>query len=133
MSIKITELSHVNVTVPQALEEASKHFYGTVMGLKEVPKPAESKGRGGAWYQLGAVQLHLSREEAVENSGKRHVCYLVANLTEAEQHFRDAGVEVIPDDLPIPGSPPFYVHDPGGNRIEVAQDPKDGHGDTETR
>ena len=64
MPMRITELSHVNVTVPQSLEEAAKHFYGAVMGLQEVPKPAESKGRGGAWYQLGAVQLHLSREDA---------------------------------------------------------------------
>jgi catechol 2,3-dioxygenase-like lactoylglutathione lyase family enzyme len=117
--MRITELSHVNVTVPPSLEEATKHFYGAVMGLQEVPKPAESKGRGGAWYQLGAVQLHLSREEGVDNSGKRHVCYRVADFSEAEQHFRDAGVEVIPDNLPIPGSPRFYVRDPGGNLIEI--------------
>lgn len=118
--MRITALSHINVTVPQALEDAAKHFYGNVMGLHEVPKPLESKGRGGAWYQLGAVQLHLSREEAADNSGKRHVCYAVANLAEAEQHFRDAGVEVIPDNLPVPGSPRFYVRDPGGNLIEIS-------------
>ena len=128
--MKIKELSHVNVTVPPSLEEAAKHFYGVIMGLQEVPKPAESKGRGGAWYQLGAVQLHLSREDAPDNSSKRHVCYSVADLTEAEQQFRDAGVEVIPDELPIPGCPRFYVHDPGGNRIEIA---RGGRGDTATR
>ena len=124
----ITEINHVNVTVPTSIEEAAKHFYGSVMGLQEVPKPEESKGRGGAWYQLGRVQLHLSREDpAIDNqASKRHVCYLVHDLTEAEQHFREAGVEVIPDDLPIPGCPRFYVHDPGGNRIEIAQDLRTG-------
>jgi catechol 2,3-dioxygenase-like lactoylglutathione lyase family enzyme len=134
MPIKVTELSHVNVTVPQSLEEVTKHFYGSVMGLQEVPKPADSKGRGGAWYQLGAVQLHLSREEAaVQNDGsKRHVCYAVQSLAEAEQHFRDSGVEVLPDSLPVPGSPRFYVRDPGGNLIEIAQDLKGGHGGTDT-
>ena len=126
MPIEITELSHVNVTVPSSLEEAAKHFYGTIMGLQEVPKPAESKGRGGAWYQLGAVQLHLSREDALEDKPSvRHVCYLVRDLAHAEQHFRKAGVEVIPDDLPVPGCPRFYVHDPGGNRIEIAQNLKE--------
>jgi catechol 2,3-dioxygenase-like lactoylglutathione lyase family enzyme len=132
--MRITELSHVNVTVPESLEAATKHFYGIVMGLPEVPKPTESKGRGGAWYQLGAVQLHLSREDpAIDNqASKRHVCYSVQNLVEAEQHFRDSGVEVLPDSLPVPGSPRFYVRDPGGNLIEIAQDPKDGHGDGET-
>jgi hypothetical protein len=51
-------IHHVNVTVPRALEDSAKHFYGVVMGLIEVPKPAESVG-GGAWYQLGELQLHL--------------------------------------------------------------------------
>lgn len=124
MTVGVTKLSHVNVTVPAELEEATRHFYAVVMGLTEVPKPAESKGRGGAWYQLGPVQLHLSRENpAPDNSGsKRHVCYSVQNLADAEQQFRNAGVEIIPDSLPIPGSPRFYVRDPGGNLIEVAQE-----------
>jgi catechol 2,3-dioxygenase-like lactoylglutathione lyase family enzyme len=121
--MEVIALHHVNVTVPVSLEESAKHFYGSVMGLPEVPKPEESKGRGGAWYQLGALQLHLSRERGVENQGsKRHVCYLVRDLAQAEQSFRQAGVEIIPDDQPVAGWPRFYVHDPGGNRIEVAQD-----------
>ena len=52
-------IHHVNVTVPRSLEDAAKHFYGAVMGMTEVPKPESSRGRGGAWYQLGPVQLHL--------------------------------------------------------------------------
>ena len=124
MPIRVTNLSHVNVTVPQALEDATKYFYASIMGLAEVPKPPESKGRGGAWYQLGAVQLHLSREDppADNDATKRHVCYAVQNLAAAEQHFRNAGVQVIADSLPIAGSPRFYVRDPGGNLIEIAQD-----------
>jgi len=121
--MKITALGHVNVTVAPSLEAAAKYFYGTVMGLQEVPKPAESSARGGAWYQLDRVQLHLSREEAIENEGsKRHVCYLVEDLVETERHFRSCGVEVIADSRPLPDLPRFYVRDPGGNLIEVAQD-----------
>src|SRR5213596_771203 len=106
MTIEITELNHVNVTVPKAVEEAAKHFYGVILGLKEVPKPQESRGRGGAWYQLGGVQLHLSIEDgALNEASKRHVCYLVRDLTTAEAHFRATGVEVIPDNLPVRGWP----------------------------
>lgn len=116
-------IHHVNVTVPRSLEDATKHFYGAVMGLAEVPKPEASRGRGGAWYQLGPVQLHLSIEEARgENCiSKRHVCYTVNNLAEAEERFRAAGVEIVPDDLPTLGVSRFYVRDPGGNRLEIAQ------------
>ena len=114
-------IHHVNVTVPQSLEDAAKHFYGVVMGLKEVPKPESSRGRGGAWYQLGELQLHLSIEGGEHGASKRHVCYTVADLAEAEQKFRNAGVEVFPDDMPTPGWSRFYVRDPGGNRLEIAQ------------
>jgi len=114
-------IHHVNVTVPGSLEVAAKHFYGVIMGLKEVPKPESSRGRGGAWYQLGAVQLHLSVEDGEHATSKRHVCYTVADLTEAEHKFRNAGVEIFPDEMPTPGWSRFYVRDPGGNRLEIAQ------------
>ena len=113
---------HVNVTVPRSLENEAKHFYGVVMGMTEVPKPESSRGRGGAWYQLGPVQLHLSLENDLStNTSKRHVCYTVEDLSDAEERFRGAGVEIIPDDLPTPGWQRFYVRDPGGNRLEIAQ------------
>lgn len=112
---------HVNVTVPSSVEAEAKHFYGAVMGMTEVPKPESSRGRGGAWYQLGPVQLHLSLEDGLSEISKRHVCYTVNNLDDAEQRFREAGVEIIPDDLPTPGWRRFYVRDPGGNRLEIAQ------------
>jgi catechol 2,3-dioxygenase-like lactoylglutathione lyase family enzyme len=117
-------IHHVNVTVPKSLEDAAKHFYGVVMGLEEVPKPESSRGRGGAWYQLGEMQLHLSIETAFSNDciSKRHVCYTVRDLAEAEAQFRSAGVEILPDDQPTPGWSRFYVRDPGGNRLEIAQD-----------
>ena len=115
-------IHHVNVTVPRSLEAEAKHFYGVVMGMNEVPKPESSRGRGGAWYQLGPLQLHLSLEDAAgENLSKRHVCYTVHDLSEAEQRFRQAGVEILPDDLPTPGWRRFYVRDPGGNRLEIAE------------
>ena len=116
-------LHHVNVTVPRSVEDAAKHFYGVVLGLKEVPKPDESRGRGGAWYQLGSVQLHLSIEDSLGDSclSKRHVCYTVSNLREAEAKFRSEGVEIFPDDIPTSGWSRFYVRDPGGNRLEIAQ------------
>ena len=116
-------IHHVNVTVPKPLEDAAKHFYGVVMALEEVPKPEGSRARGGAWYQLGPLQLHLSVEAPLgENcTSKRHVCYTVANLAEAEEKFRSAGVEILPDDQPTQGWSRFYVRDPGGNRLEIAE------------
>ena len=115
-------LSHVNVTVPTDAEAAAKNFYGTVLGLRELPKPAGTRQNLGAWYELGDVQLHLSVEENANNAASdRHVCYLVADVAKAQRYLLDSGVEIISDPRPIAGVNRFYVRDPGGNRLEIAQ------------
>jgi catechol 2,3-dioxygenase-like lactoylglutathione lyase family enzyme len=115
-------LHHVNITVPPELEAAAKEFYGSVLGLRQVPKPAASRPNG-AWYQIGVTQLHLSLEEGVNSvQSTRHVCFTVDDLNAAERRFREAGVEIIPDTRPTAGSPRFYVRDPGGNQLEIAQE-----------
>ena len=117
----ITHLHHVNVTVPSELEAETKRFYGSILGLQELPKPAGTRNSG-AWYQIGPVQLHLSIEE--DGNGhlsSRHVCFNVSDLSAAEKRFQDAGVEIIPDERPIEGSHRFYVRDPGGNQLEIVE------------
>ncbi|HYR76900.1 MAG TPA: VOC family protein [Pyrinomonadaceae bacterium] len=117
----VTALHHVNVTVAPALEAATKEFYGSVLGLRQVPKPAASR-QSGAWYQIGANQLHLSIEDQSANTASsRHVCLTVDDLSAAEKKFREAGVRIIPDPRPVPSSPRFYVRDPGGNQLEIVQ------------
>lgn len=121
MAIENLAVHHVNVTVHPELENASKHFYGVVLGLTEIPKPVSTRGRGGAWFQLGAIQLHLSRETIDETRSKRHVCLTVPDLEAARETFAASKVEILPDDQPIEGLRRFYVRDPGGNLLEIAE------------
>jgi catechol 2,3-dioxygenase-like lactoylglutathione lyase family enzyme len=125
MAIGVIAIDHVNVVVPKSLEDAAKRFYGSMLGLKEIPKPLELQGRGGAWYELGGVQLHLSAKVGLDETQahKGHVCYTVADVAVAKERLRAGGVEIIPDDQPVEGQPRFYLRDPGGNLIEVAQGP----------
>jgi catechol 2,3-dioxygenase-like lactoylglutathione lyase family enzyme len=117
----VTALHHVNVTVPPDLEPAAKEFYGTVLGLKQIPKPPTSR-QSGAWFQIGANQLHLSVDNEERGPlSSRHVCFAVSDLGAAETRFRDAGIEIIPDPRPVEGTPRFYVRDPGGNMLEIVQ------------
>ena len=121
VSMMVIALHHVNVTVTPELEVAAKQFYGSLLGLNQVPKPAAAR-QSGAWYQIGENQLHLSvetEERGPLSSG--HVCFHVSDLAEAEAGFRAAGVEIIPDRRPLPGSKRFYVRDPAGNQLEIAQ------------
>ena len=116
----VVALHHVNVTVPAEFEQATKEFYGAVLGLQEVPKPKGTRPSG-AWYQIGPNQLHLSVEG--DNSGplsSGHVCFTVADPGATEENLRKAGVEIIPDPRPQEGTYRFYVRDPGGNILEIA-------------
>lgn len=121
MSIGIVAIDHVNVVVSKSQEDAAKHFYSSVLGLNEIPKPLELRANGGAWYSLGSMQLHLSAKAESGVDKKGHVCFTVANVAAAEERFAAAGVEIIPDGMPVAGQPRFYVRDPGGNLIEIAQ------------
>lgn len=121
MPLEITELNHVQTTVPSSVEHAAKYFYGTILGLEEIPKPAGPRSRGGAWYRCGSVEIHLSVEDLPAGASRGHVCFMVANLAEAEAAMREAAIEIIPDKQPIEGWRRFYVRDPGGNRIEIAE------------
>jgi catechol 2,3-dioxygenase-like lactoylglutathione lyase family enzyme len=86
-----------------------------------VPKPSAAR-QSGAWYQIGATQLHLSVDnEKPGPLNSRHVCFAVPDLNAAEKRFREADVEIIPDPRPMPGMPRFYVRDPGGNQLEIVQ------------
>ena len=122
MTIGIIGLSHVNVTVPAALEADAKKFYESVVGLAPIPKPEGTRQNMGAWYQLGDLQLHLSVEDDVQNEASdRHVCYQVNDIETARREFRDAGIELIPDSRPVAGQLRFFVRDPGGNLLEITQ------------
>ncbi len=122
MALEIIQVNHVNVTVPASLESAAKNFYGVVLGLPQIPKPEGSRQNMGAWFDLGRVQLHLSVEDGVANEASdRHVCYQVSDIAAAELHFREAGIEIIPDGRPVRGQSRFFVRDPGGNLLEITQ------------
>ena len=123
--MKIIEVNHIQITVPEAALESSKHFYGSILRLEEIPRPSATSRRGGAWYRLGQIEIHLSVEDgAISNpDSKRHVCYLVGDLESAEAEFRQAGIEILPDERPVEGWKRFYVRDPGGNKIEIAKHP----------
>ncbi len=117
----VLALHHVNVTVPPEAEVEAKNFYGEVLGLEQLAKPSGTRPSG-AWYQIGANQLHLSveREERGPLS-TGHVCFTVSDLSAVENQCREAGVEIIPDPRPIEGTSRFYVRDPGGNMLEIVQ------------
>ena len=123
MPLANVKLHHVNVTVPAALEEAAKNFYGNLLGLEQIEKPDGPRKYIGAWYQLGESQLHLSIEKEPRNQdSNRHVCYSVSDVAGALNTLRAAGIEVISEEQLLNGGARFFVRDPAGNLIEITKE-----------
>jgi catechol 2,3-dioxygenase-like lactoylglutathione lyase family enzyme len=111
-------LDHVQVVVPPELEAAAKRFYGGLLGLRQLAKPPGPRQDEGAWYDAGAVQLHLALEAfdpAAPRPKRPHLGFVVADLPGAERALAAAGVAIDRDGAR------FFVRDPAGNRIEVIQ------------
>ena len=116
----ITALHHVQVAVPAGGEPAAREFYGTLLGMTEVAKPAALAARGGAWFRAGAAELHLGVEDPFVPARKAHPAFVVEGLDGVCARLRAAGVDARPDDL-LPGHRRAYVDDPFGNRVELLE------------
>ncbi|MEH1922140.1 VOC family protein [Nostoc sp.] len=120
--MKLDAVHHIQVTYPLEVEDAMLFFYSKVLGLTEIPRPEVIKNDSGAWYKLGDIELHISTEKNSNNqASRRHYCFQVDNLNAFEEHLKRHGVEIIPDQRPLPGYVRFFLRDPGGNRIEITE------------
>ena len=63
MPLDVKGIDHVQIAVPRALEAACLAFYRGVFAFPELPKPDELRARGGAWFQVGALQMHIGVDE----------------------------------------------------------------------
>jgi catechol 2,3-dioxygenase-like lactoylglutathione lyase family enzyme len=118
--MRIVGVDHVQLGMPAGGEDAARRFYGDVLGLEEVPKPATLVGRGGAWFRSGGVQLHLGVEADFRPARKAHPALRVEGLTGLIVRCVNAGFPV-ERDVPLPGLNRVHVADPFGNRIELIE------------
>ena len=65
-------LDHVQLAMPAGEEEAARRFYVGLLGLTEVPKPAEQRRRGGCWFEAGTVRVHLGVDPDFRPARKAH-------------------------------------------------------------
>ncbi|MEH2156389.1 VOC family protein [Nostoc sp.] len=131
--MKLNAIHHIQVTYPLEVEDAILFFYSKVLGLTKIPRPEVMKNDSGAWYKLGDIELHISTEKNANNqASRRHYCFQVDNLNAFEEHLKRHGVEIIPDQRPLPGCVRFFLRDPGGNRIEIAEFVKNTFGQLQT-
>jgi catechol 2,3-dioxygenase-like lactoylglutathione lyase family enzyme len=121
-------LDHVQVAAPTGCEAAARRFYGELLGLAEVPKPAGLNARGGVWFALAGSQLHIGVADPHQPALKAHPALRVADddaLRALAARLAQAGAAVRWDDE-LPDVPRFFTDDPWGNRLELLAPVADG-------
>ncbi|HET6866089.1 MAG TPA: VOC family protein [Solirubrobacteraceae bacterium] len=118
--IRLAGLDHVQVAAPAGCEDAARRFYGELLGMPEVTKPAALQARGGVWFACGAHQLHVGIAEPFAPATKAHPALAVqaADLDRLAERLTAGDCRVQWDDS-IPGTRRFFTADPWGNRLEL--------------
>ena len=111
---------HVQLAIPRDGEEQCRAFWGGVLGMRELDKPAVLAARGGCWFRGGDLEVHLGVEEPFAPARKAHPGLLVDGLQQLADRLEQAGHPVTWDDA-FPGHDRCYAADPFGNRLEFLQ------------
>lgn len=119
---RVASIHHAQIMIPPGGEAAARRFYGELLGMAEVEKPAPLRARGGVWMQAGDRQLHLGVEApGLERAATRaHIAYEVTKLDAWRTRLEQAGFAVTEGDR-VAGVRRIELRDPFGNRVELVE------------
>jgi len=117
--VAVVGLDHVQLAIPAGGEDQARAFFAGLLGMTEVPKPANLSASG-CWFTGGAVALHIGVDPDFRPQAKAHPAFLVEDLAGLRVRLAAAGC-VIRDDKPVEGYVRFFTEDPFGNRIELME------------
>jgi len=122
-------LHHVQVACPPGGEDDARRFYADGLGMTEVEKPADLRGRAGAWFRSydadGAVvaEIHVGVEDPFAPARKAHPAFVLDSVAELEataNRLAGAGHEVDwSQRATFAGHERFHTFDAHGHRVEV--------------
>ena len=116
-------IDHVQVAAPPGCERAAREFYGGILGLEEIAKPASLHGQGGCWFRCGDQQVHVGVEADFRPAKKAHPAFVLDDLEPLRAQLAARGYEIV-DDSALEGVTRFFSFDPWGNRLELILDAK---------
>ena len=116
----VRALDHILLAMPPGRETEARAFYSGLLAIPEVPKPPHLAKRGGCWFELGALKVHLGVEADFRPARKAHPAFIVTDLARLTAALRAAGC-TLSEDAPLEGYDRIFVDDPFGNRIELME------------
>ncbi|MGY0693782.1 VOC family protein [Virgibacillus sp. FSP13] len=120
MSFQIDKIDHVQLAAPIGGEDRARTFFQGLLGFEEVVKPESLQKRGGVWFRIGSIHLHIGIEENFHPAEKAHPAFQVKNIEAMKVYLRMRNVTFTEDEN-LPKANRFYLHDPFGNRLEFLE------------
>lgn len=117
---RVVDIDHVQLAAPEGCEAEARNFFGQLLGLAEIEKPAALRARGGCWFRVGTRQLHIGIAENFSPATKAHPAFAVGDVDGVFAALETAGVECRWDEE-VDGIRRFYARDPWGNRLEFTE------------
>ena len=121
--IPVVRLHHVSFAVRDL--SRSKKFFGELLGLEELERPAFTFP--GAWFAIGDRQLHLieqadsGRDVTGRISRSDHMAIEVGDLEDVKSALDSAGVEYALGENRSFGFEQIFCSDPDGHTVEFVR------------
>jgi catechol 2,3-dioxygenase-like lactoylglutathione lyase family enzyme len=119
----VKRLQHTSIPMPPGGDEQARAFYGKVLGMREIPKPAGLAAMTVVWFAANddGDEVHVFKEEQLGlNSTAQHLCLEVDDIEAYKSRLRDHGFDVqVPET--IHNRPRLFVRDPFDNLIELVE------------
>ncbi|MHB1577344.1 MAG: VOC family protein, partial [Candidatus Dormibacteria bacterium] len=114
------KVHHVQLAIPSGGEARCRAFWRDLLGMGELEKLPALAPRGGCWFRVGSLEIHLGVEDPFVPARKAHPGLLVEGLHGLAERPVTAGYPVTWDSG-FPGHGRFYTEDRFGNRLEFLQ------------
>jgi len=116
---------HVAIVVRDAAE--ARAFYGDVLGLERLPRPAELEEKfPGAWFRLGSAELHLFEARDPQDLPRAgsaigpHFALHTSDFDGTVAALRERGCDfAFGPGRDSEGTARVIVRDPSGNIVEI--------------
>ncbi len=122
MKVNAKRINHVTIAVPAGEHDQARAFYGGLLGLEEIPRPAALNAVYDLmWFKFLDILLHLDFTPPwVSPAENRHLACEVADLPAIRRYLENNGATVR-EAVRMPDRERFYLLDPFGNYFELIE------------
>lgn len=120
---QVTRLQHASIPIPVNGNDQARAFFRDVLGMTEILPPVTLPREALVWFAAGegGHEIHCFVDASgITAVAAQHFCLQVDDLEGFRQHVAEHGI-AIEETIAIHNRPRFFLRDPFGNQIEIAQ------------